>query len=99
MEAGFPNLMPEEAAFWKLVVQKGLPRMKFLRRSTPPEVLDHRFSGTRLQVEWEKLKAQMQPGDKIWPFDFNLRPYLGLRRGYILLRRGQPVHGIVTEVS
>ncbi len=36
-------------------------------------------------------KAQMQPGDQLWPFKFDIRPYLGRRRGYILLRQGLPV--------
>jgi hypothetical protein len=92
-------MSPEELEFWNLVVRKGLPRFRFFRRSTSPGLLDCTFLGGRLQADWENLKAQMLPGDRIWPFEFNVRAYLGLRRGYIVLRRGRPVGGIVTEVS
>jgi len=60
----------------------------------PASQLDRRFIGSRLEAEWERLKAQMQPGDEIWPFEINVRSYLGLRRGYVLLRGGRPVGGM-----
>jgi hypothetical protein len=96
---GLPGMVPTETAFWELVVQKGLPRFRFLRRPSTPELLDRRFLGSRLEVEWEKLKTQMQQSDQIWPFEINVRSYLGLRWGYVLLRQGRPVGGIITERS
>lgn len=92
-------MSPEETEFWNLVVQRGLPRFRFVRRSTPPAILDGRFLGGHLHSDWENLKAQMLPGDEIWPFEFHARAFLGLRRGYVVVRGGRPVGGIVTELS
>jgi hypothetical protein len=91
--------MDNEAAFWELAVREGLPSWRFLRRPVPLEQLDREFIGTRLECEWLRLKELMRPGDQLWPFEFNVRPYLGLRRGYVLLRGGRPVGGVVTVVS
>jgi hypothetical protein len=88
-----------EQLFWEEATRKGLPRFRFLRRSTPLAELDRRFRGTLLESEWERLKASLQPGDRIWPFSFNTRAYLGLREGYVVLRNGKPVGGIITTVS
>jgi hypothetical protein len=92
-------MSPEAAEFWNLVVREGLPRFRYFRRPTLLEILDGQFLGGRLHADWESLKAKILPGDQIWPFEFHVRAYLGLRRGYIVLRRGRPVGGIVTEVS
>ncbi len=96
---GLPGMVPSDTGFWEFVAQQGLPRLRFFRRPTRPESLDRKFIGSWLQADWENVKAQIQPGDEIWPFEINVRRYLGLRRGYILLRQGRPVRGIVTEAS
>jgi hypothetical protein len=88
-----------EIEFWEQAARKGLPRWRFFRRPIPPEVLDRQILGTALEVEWQTLKSQMQQGDEVWPFEFHTRPSLGMRRGYLVLRAGHPVGGIVTEVS
>jgi hypothetical protein len=88
-----------EQLFWTEAARKGLPRFRFLRRSTTVDELDRLCQGTRLEAEWERLKASLQPGDRIWPFSFNVRAYLGLREGYVVLRNGKPIGGIVMTVS
>ena len=88
-----------ESAFWKQVARKGLPRFRFIRRPLSPERVDRESMGSRLEREWLELRSQMQPGDQLWPFTFHIRGYLGMRRGYLLLRRNQPVGGVLTEVS
>lgn len=90
--------MGPNAEFWERMAQ-GLPRFRFLRCSIPVQQIDQELTGSQLQAQWEQLKEQMQPGDQIWPFEHHVRPYLGMRRGYLVLRRGRPIGGIVTEVS
>ncbi len=91
--------MSVELDFWEQAVREGLPWFRFLRRSIPPEQLDREFVGTRLEADWLDLKSQMRPGDEFWPFEFHLRRFLGMRKGYVLLRQRRPVAGIVTVVS
>jgi hypothetical protein len=91
--------MSVELEFWEQAVLKGLPWFRFLRRPILPEQLDREFIGTRLEADWLDLKTQMQPGDKLWPFEFHVRKFLGMRTGYVRLRQGRPVGGIVTVVS
>lgn len=80
-------------------MRNGLLRFRFLRRPLSPEQVDRELLGGRLESEWLKLRSQMQPGDQLWPFELHIRGYLGMRRGYLLLRRDRPVGGVVTIVS
>ena len=88
-----------EAKFWMEASWKGLPWFRFLRRPLSPDQLNRELLGTRLEGEWLQLRSQMRPGDQFWPFEFHVRRYLGMRRGYLMLRRGHPVGGVVTGVS
>jgi hypothetical protein len=82
-----------EDEFWALVVRHGLPRFRFFRRSAALAELET----TLHSPEWQKLRALIQPGDKIWPFCFpGKRRYWGNKYGYVVLRRGKFVGGIVT---
>jgi hypothetical protein len=83
--------------FW-VQAMKGLPTCKFLRRPVPIAELDSQCQG-RLKADWENLKAKMVPGDQIWPFKLDVRSHLGMRRGFLVLRCGKPIGGIVTLVS
>jgi len=96
-ETGLPTLARAEAAFWAIVARKGLARLRWLRRPASAHALDARFATTELAGEWEQLKSQMQSGDQLWPFKFDVQPHLGRRRGYVLLRQGRAVGGIVTN--
>jgi hypothetical protein len=88
-----------ETEFWEQAARKGLPRFRFLRRPLSPERLDCELRGTLLEDDWLQLRSRMQPGDRIWPFEFHVRRYLGMRRGYLVLRKGRPLGGVVTVVS
>lgn len=92
-------MMTEEAQLWQQAAQQGLPWFRFLRRPLALEQLDSKFQGTRLEGEWLRLRSRMKSGDQVWPFEFHVRRYLGLRRGYVVLRDGRPIGGVVTEVS
>ena len=91
--------MEKDGALWDQAARKGLPWFRSLRRPLSAKHLDQEFSGSRLEGDWLRLKKQIQPGDQLWPFEFSVRGYLGLRKGYVLLRRGRPVDGLVTVVS
>lgn len=87
-----------ESGFW-LLAMKGLPWFRCVRRAVSVDTLDQQFAGTSLQYAWEQLKGQLEPSDRIWPFTIHVRAYLGMRQGYLVLRRGKPLGGIVTIVS
>ena len=88
-----------DTEFWSLAAKKGLSWFRFFRRSISVKRIDRELGGTVLEREWLSLKLKMQPHDKIWPFEFHIRNYLGMRKGYIVLRRGKPIGGIVTALS
>lgn len=85
--------------FWDQAARCGLPWFRFLRCSIVLEEVDRELCGTLLESDWLKLKAQMKPGDELWPFEFRVRRYLGMRKGYLVLRGGRAVGGVVTVVS
>lgn len=91
--------MTTEIEFWIQVASNGVPWFRRFRRSVPIEQLDREMSGSRLESEWMRLKSSLEPHDKIWPFQFNVRKHLGMRRGYIVLRNGKPIGGLAIEVS
>jgi hypothetical protein len=87
--------MGYDAAFWKQAM-RGLPWFRFLRRSLTTSLLDELLGDWD---EWLELKAKIEPGDKIWPFEIHVRSYLGMRKGFLVLRCGKPIGGIVGIVS
>lgn len=91
--------MDEETAFWKWVVRNGLPRFRWLRRPFRPEQLDDRFRGTRLETHWLQLKERLLPGDKIWQFTLASNHRWGFRQGFVVLRNGEAIGGVVTLSS
>jgi hypothetical protein len=92
------NLTESERQFWAQAKLEGLPRFRWLRRSLRLAELDQRNWGN-LRPEWEALRAKIQPGDRIWPFEFHVRPYLGMRQGIVVVRKKVAVGGIVILVS
>lgn len=89
----------DETEFWRQAATRGLPWFRMFRRSISIEQIDREMSGSSLESEWLTLRAKMQPGDQIWPFKFDVRSYLGMRSGYIVLRKGKPLGGLVILVS
>ena len=89
--------MGDDTAFWKQAM-KGLPWFRFLRQPVKVVELDDLFK-EGLREEWHALKSKIEPGDKIWPFEIQVRQYLGMRKGYLVLRRGEPIGGIIHIVS
>ena len=48
--------------------------------------------------DWLVARKQYQAGDKIWPFTINPGT-LAMRQGYIIVRNGRFVAGVVVTVS
>lgn len=44
--------------------------------------------------QWIKARRLHRPGDKIWPYRINPAT-LAMRIGYVIVRKGQPVTGVV----
>ncbi len=88
-----------EQDFWEEAARKGLPRFRFFRQSLAIDQIEKQFLGSRIESDWLRLKAKLQPGDKLWPFEFEVRSCLGLRRGYIAIRRAKPIGGVITVLS
>lgn len=86
-----------ETEMWELIVRHGLPRFRWLRRSVPLSVADATLDN---HPEWPALRAQLAPGDAIWPFRYpRSRRVWGHREGFVVLRRGRFVGGIISVVS
>lgn len=86
-------------AFWELAARRELPRFRFFRRSITVEQMDRVFAGDGLEGEWLALKEKMQPCERKWPFEFNVRSYLGFPKGFLVLRNGRPIGGILVMAS
>lgn len=91
-----------EAIFWSDMAKHGLPWLRCFRRpitvdeieSSRPAILNH--------PDWSRLKSELKPGGEIWPFRYprwNTIKAWGFRIGYLVLRQGTPVGGVVTMVS
>jgi hypothetical protein len=86
-----------QAEFWSLVVRYGLPRFRWLRRPIPLPDADAALGG---HPDWPRLRAQMTAGDAVWPFRYpRSRLAWGHREGFVVLRQGRLVGGIVTVAS
>jgi hypothetical protein len=86
-----------ERQFWEAVISQGLPRFRFLRRPLALVQVDAALGG---HPGWGPLRGQLQPGDQVLPFRLPRSGKVwGHRSGYVVLRRGKFVGGVVTEVS
>ncbi len=48
--------------------------------------------------EWRAMRGQILDGDKIYPFAINVDTS-AMKLGYVVLRRGKPIAGVITLVS
>lgn len=48
--------------------------------------------------KWLELKDSLKTGDRILPFAFNVGT-MAMRQGYVVVRDGRPVGGVVTLLS
>jgi hypothetical protein len=87
----------DEVEFWALVLRRGLPRFRWLRRPVRLAAADATLRG---HPDWPALRARVAVGDAIWPFRLpRSRRVWGHREGFVVLRRGRLVGGVITLVS
>ena len=84
-----------EQQFWEVALRNIPVSYRLLGRSARLADLDARFAQWS---EWQDVRARIEPGDRIYPFAFNLGT-LAMRLGYVIARRGRPIGGIVVLVS
>ena len=68
---------------------------RLLGLSLPSATVEAQCAGI---PEWEELKTELKPDDKLWPFHFN-RNTLAMRKGFLVVRHGKPHGVVVTELS
>jgi hypothetical protein len=51
-----------------------------------------------LREQYRHFVAQLNPGELVWPFHFN-ECSLAYRKGYLVVRNGEPVRAWVIELS
>jgi hypothetical protein len=84
-----------EDEFWQVAAQNAPLRFRLLRRSLTVEQIEPEVAGI---TEWAELKKTLQNGDLIWPFEFNQRT-LAYRKGFVVVRGGKPIGGVITVSS
>jgi hypothetical protein len=92
---GYVRLDGSEAMLWSQAARHAPLLYRLFRRSVAVADLDARLNDFR---EWQQLKTQLLPDDLIWPFTFN-QGTLAMRQGFVVIRSGKPVAGLVTIVS
>lgn len=84
-----------EEEFWRGAARSSAWRYRFLKWSQAMEQVDLEIGH---MPDWIELKKVLQPGDLIWPFEFNQRT-LAYRKGFVAIRKGKPFGGVVTILS
>ena len=75
---------------------KGVPfRFRWFNQSLSIESLNVELANCS---DWIDLRRRLRSGDRICPFTIN-KNTLSMRQGYVVLRKGKPVDGIITLMS
>jgi hypothetical protein len=91
---GGPLEWHSDGEFWSLVMREGLPRFRWARRPLRLAAIDEVLGG---HPDWPALRARVAAGDAVWPFRLpRSRRAWGHREGFVVLRRGRLLGGIVT---
>jgi hypothetical protein len=88
---GYVSFGKTEEEFW-IVASKRIPL--FSRPLTVEEV-DRAYDHSK---QWISLRAQLQAGDTIHPFAINVDT-MAMRLGYVVLRKGKAIGGVVVVLS
>jgi hypothetical protein len=84
-----------EHEFWQAAARSIPFWRRFLGRSATVEQVEAEAGRS---PDWQRLRQELRPGDRIWAFEFNRRT-LAYRRGFVVLRQGKPVGGVVALLS
>jgi hypothetical protein len=91
----FVELDGTEESLWRAAMRHAPLSYRWFGRSLTIMELDLQM---RDAPQWLAAKKSIQAGDRIWPFVFNSNT-LAMRKGYVIVRKGKPITGIVTVVS
>ena len=92
---GYVSLDGTEETLWREAARHIPFSYGWTGRSRLIPDLDVELSGN---PDWKVLKNSIQAGDRICPFEINPETS-AMRRGYVVIRSGEPVGGIITVSS
>ena len=93
--SGYVTLDGNEEGFWKAAGRHVPFSYRWLGKSLSVEDVEASVSDS---CDWQELKKRIRPGDRISPFVINENT-TAMRRGFVVIRDGQPIGGIVVLVS
>ena len=88
-------LSSDQIQFWHHAMKHAPVAFRWFGRSLRLEDVNAELYA---HSDWQAVKPTIQSGDRIWPFIIN-SDTLAMRRGYVIVRDGRPVGGVVTVVS
>ena len=84
-----------EHGLWAAAASRTPFAYRWLGRSVSPDALDAEFGDFQ---QWLDLRPQLETSDRICPFTIN--PHTSaMRQGFVVIRGGKPLGGIITIVS
>ena len=84
-----------EDGLWAAAATRVPFSYKWLRRSVSLDAMDSEFGHF---AQWIALREHVLPTDRICPFIINPNS-LAMRKGFVVIRAGKPMGGIVTIMS
>ena len=87
-----------EDELWRIAAQNVPLRYRLWRQSLSIEQVEQMEPDVVHNAEWAKLKQNLCEEDKIWPFEFN-RNTLAYRKGFVIIRKGKPISGLISLSS
>lgn len=92
---GYVNTNTDWPSFWRIAMRHAPISFRWFGRSINFDDISAVYSRWD---EWQMAAKQWQPGDRIWPFKFN-EFTMAFRAGYVIVRNGEPVTGVVVLLS
>jgi hypothetical protein len=84
-----------EEEFWREAMRHAPFAYRWCGKSIAVADLDAQLGH---HAEWIVLRKQIEAGDRIWPFAIN-PDTSAMRTGYVVVRKGKAIGGVVTIVS
>ena len=81
-----------EAGLWREAARHVPFKFRWLGRSLDIATVDTQVAG---MADWQDLRACLEPRDRICPFTIN-RNTLAMRQGFVVIRNGMAIGGVVT---
>ena len=95
LRVGYVRLDGTEDQLWRVAANCVPFRYRWLKATLTVDAIDSELEALDA---WPDLRRRIADGDRICPFEINADS-TSMRRGYVVLRAGQPIGGVVTLVS